>query len=99
MKQRRLGAADISRKRFKAIGLTRLTFQAFYLASKFTHHVFEALKIAFGSTKAQFRFVTAGMQARNTCCFFEQRTPRLWLGLNKFTDTALSNHGWRTSTG
>ena len=99
MKQSCFGPTNISRKCFKAIGLTRLTFQTFNLATKLANDIFEAFKIAFSCTKAQFRLVAAGMKSGNAGGFFQKRATRLWLSLNKFANPALPHHGRRAGAG
>ena len=91
--------ADICRKGFEAVCLTCLTLQAFDLATQFTHHVVQTFKIGFGSTKAQFGFMAASMQARNASSLLQQRTTRLRLRLNELADAPLPDHGRRTCAG
>ncbi len=99
MQKHRLVAADIGRQRLEAIGLTRLTLQAFDLAFELRGDVVEPFEIGFSRAQTQFRLMATGMQAGNAGRLFEQLATRLGLGLNEFADPALPHHGWGAGAG
>ncbi len=93
------GAADICGKRFEAIGLACLAFQAFNLAAQFAHHIIQPLQIGFSRAQPQFRLMAARVQAGNARRLFQKRTARLRFCLYQLADTPLPHHGRRARTG
>ena len=99
MEQDRLGAADMVLQVAIARGLARLLLQLAELAFQRDDDVVEAREIGFGGLQAQFGFMSAGMQAGDAGCFFEQRTAVGGLGVDDGTDAALAHQGGRMGTG